>query len=345
MKAVYITEQGGSEVLTFGDMEDPVMGENEVLISIKSAAINRFDLYARSGENRVPINFPRILGEDLSGEVVDASLLGLQQGIIPGGRVVVDPRIPCNICPSCKIGQDENCIDRKDLGYDLDGSYAQLISVPAQNVYQIPDELSYDEAAALPIAFKTAWRMLVTKADVQPGNTVLIHAAGSGVGSAAIMIGKLLGCRIITTAGADWKLEKATDLGADHVINYEKNQNFAEAVYDVTEGEGVDVIIDSIGAPIWTESIKCLKKQGKFVTCGVTGGHKAELHLGQLFLQGYEIMGVGGFRSSEFGAIMNLVNNKKLKGIVGPTFSLSECSDAHNTMESRDFFGKIILNP
>jgi NADPH:quinone reductase-like Zn-dependent oxidoreductase len=345
MKAIYITEQGGTEVLTFGDVDDPIMGDSEVLISIKAASINRFDLYARSGENKVPVNFPRILGEDLSGEVIDASLVGLQQGIIPGDRVVVDPRIPCNNCRSCKMGEDENCLDRKDLGYDLDGGYAQMVSVPASNVYHIPAELSYDEAAAIPIAFKTAWRMLVTKAAVKPGNTVLVHAAGSGVGSAAIVIGTLLGCRIITTAGADWKLEKALSLGANYGINYEKNQNWAEEIYDVTAGEGVDVIIDSIGQPVWKESMKSLKKQGRFVTCGVTGGHKAELHLGQLFVQGYEVMGVGGFSSSEFGTIMNLVNAQKLKGIVGPTFALSECSKAHETMESRDFFGKIILTP
>ena len=343
MKAIYIEDQGSTDVLTYGDRPDPIMKESEVLIAIKAASINRFDIYARSGANKVPIAFPRILGEDLSGEVLDASIPALESGIFPGSRVVVDPRIPCWECIECRSGRNEDCSNRQDLGYNIDGSYAEIISVPWKNVYTIPDSISFEEAAAMPIVFKTAWRMLVTKAKIKPGETVLIHSAGSGVGSAAIQIANFFGCNIITTVGADWKLLKAKEIGVAHALNYQENKNWPDYVKDITNGEGVDVIIDSVGENVWEGSYRCLKRQGRFVTCGVTSGHKVNLHLGQLFLNGYEIMGVGGFRYEEFQTIMKLVHANKLKGIVGAKFPLQESAEAHQLMESRNFFGKIIL--
>ncbi len=343
MKAVYIEERGGPEKLIYGDVSDPEMGDDQVLIRIRAASINRFDLNARAGENGVMVPLPRILGLDMSGEVVDAGAVALDAGIVPGMRVVADPRMPCQLCRFCRLGRDEDCENRYDLGSRLHGTYAEMIAVPARAVHAIPDGLSFEEAAAMPIVFKTAWRMLNTKARVRPGETVLIHAIGSGVGTAALQIAKLLGCRVIATAGSDWKMERARELGADEAVSYADAETWPEIVLALTENEGVDAIIDSVGVPLWDGSFRVLGRQGRFVTCGVTAGHRVSLHLGQTFLRGLEIMGIGGFRTSDFETVMGLTRQGKLAGTVGRVFPLSEAAEAHRLMESRDFFGKIIL--
>ncbi len=344
MKAVYIEERGGPEALIYGDAPDPEMrGDDSVLIRIRAASVNRFDLNARAGENGVMVGLPRILGLDLAGEVLDAGAAALEAGILPGARVVADPRMPCQTCSSCRSGRDEDCGNRFDLGSRLDGTYAEMIAVPARSVHAIPDTLSFEDAAAMPIVFKTAWRMLTTKARAQPGETVLVHAIGSGVGTAALQIAKLLGCRVIATAGADWKLDRALEMGADETVNYADPETWPEIVLALTEGEGVDVIIDSVGAPLWDGSFRVLGRQGRFVTCGVTAGHRVSLHLGQTFLRGLEIMGIGGFRTSDFETVMRLTRQGMLRGTVGRVFPLSEAAEAHRLMESRDFFGKIVL--
>ena len=343
MKAVYIEERGGPDKLIYGDVPDPVMGDDQVLIRIRAASINRFDLNARAGENGVMVGLPRVLGLDMAGEIVDASVMALEAGYLPGARVVVDPRMPCQMCHYCRLGRDEDCSNRFDLGSRVNGTYAEMVAVPARAVHLIPDELSFEEAAAMPIVFKTAWRMLNTKARVQPGETVLIHAIGSGVGTAALQIAKLLGCRVIATAGSDWKLDRARELGADETVSYADGETWPEIVMALTENEGVDAVIDNVGAPLWDGSFRVMGRQGRFVTCGVTAGHRVSLHLGQTFIRGLEIMGIGGFRTSDFEKVMGLTRQGKLKGTVGRVFPLSEAADAHRLMESRDFFGKIIL--
>ncbi len=343
MKAVYIEERGGPENLVYGDMPDPEMADDQVLIRVRAASVNRFDLNARAGENGVMVNLPRILGLDMAGEVENVGMVAIEAGIVPGMRVVADPRMPCQLCHYCRLGRDEDCMNRYDLGSRLHGTYAEMIAVPTRAVHVIPDELSFEEAAAMPIVYKTAWRMLTAKARVQPGETVLIHAIGSGVGTAALQIAKLLGCRVIATAGSDWKLDRAREMGADETVSYEDGETWPEIVIALTENEGVDAVIDNVGAPLWDGSFRVMARQGRFVTCGVTAGHRVSLHLGQVFLRGLEIMGIGGFRTSDFERIMQLTHQGKLKGTVGRVFPLSETADAHRLMESRDFFGKIIL--
>jgi NADPH:quinone reductase-like Zn-dependent oxidoreductase len=345
MKAVYITEQGGPEALVYGDRPDPAIDdENDVLIRVRAAAVNRFDVYARSGQNRVQVETPRILGEDLAGEVLEVGPRAAER-ISVGARVLADPRLPCWRCSYCLAGRDEDCVNRMDLGVQVDGSYAEIIAVPARNVHEVPDTLSFEEAAAMPVVFKTAWRMLTTKARVQPGETVLIHAAGSGVGSAAIQVAKFFGCHIIVTAGSDWKLEKAQEMGAHEGVNYAADPAWPDLVMAFSGDNGVDVVIDSVGEAVWEGSLRCLARQGRFVTCGVTSGHRVPLHLGQMFVRGLEVMGIGGFRAEEFDTVMRLVRNGVFKGVVARVFPLQEAAEAHKLMESRDFFGKIILTP
>lgn len=343
MKAVYIESQGGPETLTYGERPNPVMGDDDVLIRVRAAAVNRFDLYARSGDNKVRVPLPRILGEDLAGDIADVGVGALERFQV-GTRVLVDPVFPCWRCALCLEGRNEDCLNRVILGSQVDGSYAELITVPARNVYPIPDSLSYEGAAAIPVVFKTAWRMMVVKARLQPGETVLIHAAGSGVGTAALQIARFFGCRVIATAGSDWKLERARELGADLGVNY-SDEAWPEVVLAFMGGRGVDVVVDSVGETLWDGSFRCLSRQGRFVTCGVTSGHRVPLHLGQLFVRGLSISGVGGWRSEDFATVMRLVQNGVLKGVVARTFPLSQAPAAHRLMESRDFFGKIVLVP
>jgi NADPH2:quinone reductase len=344
MKAVYITEQGGPEVLQFAERPNPVADDDQILVRVRASAVNRFDLNARSGDNRVQVAMPRILGEDLAGEVLEVGPLAAGR-VEQGQRVLVDPRIPCWHCTPCLGGRDEDCESRVDIGVQLDGGYAEMVAVPFRNVFPIPESLSFAEAAAIPVVFKTAWRMLVTKARVQPGETVLIHAIGSGVGSAAFQIAQFFGCHIIVTAGADWKLERAGEEGAHEGLNYAENDVWPDLVLAFTGDRGADVVIDSVGESLWEGSFRSLARQGRFVTCGVTSGHRVSLHLGQMFINGTEVMGVGGFRAEEFATVMKLVENGTFKGVVAREFPLQDAGDAHRLMESRDFYGKIVLIP
>ena len=344
MKAVYIKRQGGLEVLTYGERPDPVYGMDEVLVRVRSTALNRLDLNVRTGEHRVRVAFPHIPGLDIAGEVVEVGVEALEH-FAPGDRVVIDPVIRCGYCRYCLLGQDERCGTSLSMGVGLDGGYAELVRAPARNVYKIPEVLSFDEAAAIPLAFKTAWRMLVSRAEVQPGEDVLIHAVGSGVGSAALQIAKFFGCRTFVTAGVDWKLETAQERwGADFGINY-READFAQMVLALTEDEGVDVVIDSVGIDTWPGNFRCLRRLGRYVVCGVTSGHRGEIHLGQLFTRGLSIMGIGTWSNTEFATIMKLAGRSILKGVVYQTFPLEQAAEAHKLLESREFYGKIVLNP
>lgn len=342
MKAVYINEQGGLETLIYGDRPDPVPGPGEVLVRVRASALNHLDIFARTGQNQVSTRgFPRILGCDMAGEVA-----GLGPGVTQfseGQRVLVDYDVKCGTCHYCSIGRDELCRRRTRLGVDADGGYAQYCKVPATNVYPIPDWMSYEEAAAIPLVFHTAWHCLITRANLQPGEDVLINAAGSGVGSAAIQVATQTGARVIVTAGSDEKLEKARELGAAEGINYNKEPNFSRRVKELTGGLGVDLVFDSVGASIWDENFECIKPGGRLVICGVTGGHRASIRLGQLFQRGISILGSGGRSRREFADMMKLVHRGRFRGVVGRVFPLEQAREAHRTMEERNFFGKLVL--
>ena len=343
MKAVYIQEQGSIEQLVFGDLPEPEPGPGEVLVRLHAAALNHLDLYSRSGANRVGVGpFPHVLGSDMAGEI--AALGPDVTGKRVGQRVLVDYVIKCDRCDYCTVGRDELCRARVDMGVQVWGGYAQYLKAPVQNVHPIPDAMSYQEAAAIPLVFHTAWHCLVTRANLQPGETVLIHAAGSGVGSAAIQVARALNARVLVTAGSDAKLSRAGELGADEGVNYTDTPVFSAPIKEMTGGDGVDVVFDSVGTALWDESFASMKRGGRFVTCGVTSGHLVSLHLGQLFTRGLTVMGSGGRSRREFTHFMRLVHTGVLHGVVGHTFRLQKAGEAHLLMESRDFFGKIVLD-
>ena len=342
MKATYIESQGPPEVLTYGELPDPSPGPAEAVIRVRATALNHLDTFARAGRNGVIIDkFPHVLGCDLAGEVAEIGA-GVE-GLKVGDRVMVDYSLPCGKCIACESGQDQRCEVGGSIGITTNGGYAQYVSVPARNVEAIPGEMDFEEAAAIPLVYKTAWHCLITRCGMLPGEDVLIMAAGSGVGSAAIKLAKLVGARVITTASTEEKLAKARALGADDTINYVENPTFSDAVMEMTDGKGVDLVFDSIGASVWDENFKSLKSGGRLVNCGVTGGHRASLRIGRMFTSQVTLMGASTGSRADFTRVAKLVRRGEIRGIVSRTFPLENADDAHRAMEGRDVFGKLVL--
>src|SRR2546430_12911949 len=276
MKAVIFERHGGPEVLKLTEVADPQIKANEVLVEVRACALNHLDVWVRTGLPGIKIPLPHILGNDVAGVVrVVGELVGWVKA---GDEVRVQPGVSCGHCAECLAGRDNMCDEYDIIGYRRDGGYAELVAVPDVNVIPKPKNLSWPEAAALPLVTLTAWHMLVSRANVQPGEDVLVHAAGSGVGSLGIQIAKLRGARVITTASSDEKLAKALELGAGETINYTPD-DWPKQVKRLTNGRGVDVAFEHTGAATWHGSILSLKKGGRLVTCGGTSGLEAQTEL------------------------------------------------------------------
>ena len=341
MKAVYIAQHGGPEALTYGDRPEPEVEPEEVMLKVCGSALNHTDLNLREGSSYNG-HLPRILGLDISGEIVNISP-NADTALKVGDRVLLDNRHKCNLCDYCKQGQDQYCINQKRYGVDLDGGHAEYITAAASNAYKIPENMSFAEAAALPIAAHTAWHCLITQGQIQPWDDVLIQAAGSGVGSMGIQIAKMLGARVITTAGSDWKLEKARQLGADETINYKETPDLSKKIKELTNGKGVDLVFDVVGADVWEENLLSLKQGGRLVITGVTSGARTNMNLSILQGRPLTLMGSGGRSRRTFADMMKMVNQGSLRGIVDRTFPLEAVPEAHKVMESREFFGKLVI--
>ena len=279
MKAMLVTRHGGPEVLEMREVPDPVPAAGEVIVRVKAVAMNHLDIWVRKGLPTLTLPLPHVLGCDIAGVVEDT---GGTAGLDVGADVVIAPGTSCGRCRECAIGRDHFCRRYQILGEHRWGGNAEKIRVPAANVLPKPKRLSFEEAAAIPLVFLTAWHMLVSRAQVREGEWVLVHAAGSGVGSAAVQIAKLFGATVIATARGEAKLEAAKALGADHVIDYEK-QDFLAEVKTLTAKRGVDVVFEHVGKNTWEKSILSLTAGGRLVTCGATTGFDAITDLRYLF--------------------------------------------------------------
>lgn len=331
MKAVYLEKHGGPEVLKYGDLPDPVANTSEVLIKVKAVALNHLDIWIRMGMPHLKHQYPLILGSDIVGEIVGS-----------GVKVLVHPAKSCGACASCSSGWDNLCSKYQIFGEHINGGYCELISVPKACVLPYPENLSWEEAAATPLVFLTAWQMLVTRAQIKPGQVVVIHGAGSGVGSAGIQIAKLFGATVITTAGSDEKLQRAKALGADYGINYKK-ENFLAETTKIAGKYGVDIVFEHIGQAMWEDSLACLKWGGVLVTCGATTGSKVALELKHVFFRQLQILGsTMGSRASQY-EIIKLLQQGKLKPVLDTVIPLSDARAAHERLEHSEQFGKIVL--
>ncbi len=341
MKSVYITEFGGIDKLIYGDMPDPQPGPNEVLIQVKASALNHLDLGVRSGKGRMPGGFPRILGCDMAGEV---AFLGKDVSRFKvGDRVLADNRVKCDRCRYCMLGEDQFCSNQLRIGVDLDGGHAEYCAVPEVNVHKISEHIGFEEAAAMPLAFHTAWQCVVVKGDLKPWETILIQAGGSGVGSAAIQIARRIGAKVITTASTDEKVVQAINLGAQYGINYTNHPDFSSAVRDLNGGRLVDMVLDVVGAAVWQQNLLSIRAGGRLVITGTTSGSDASIDLSLLSGRPLTLMGSGGRTRRSFLDMMEVINRGELHGVVGARFGLNEVAKAHELMESRNFSGKIVI--
>jgi len=342
MKAVTINSHGGAEVLKVTELPDPVIDENEVLIRVKACALNHLDVWIRRGLPGVEIPKPHVLGSDIAGSVEQVGRL--VRNTKPGDEVVLSPGLSCMHCEYCLSGRDNLCSSYDILGYRANGGYAEYVKAPSFNVISKPKNLSFEEASSIPLVFLTTWHMLVERTNLKPGETLLVHAAGSGVGSAAIQIGKLLGARVFATASTDAKLEKAKSFGADETINYQQ-VDFLDAVRRLTGKRGVDVVFEHTGEATWEKSIRSLARSGRLVTCGATSGFKGNLDIRYLFSRQISLHGSYMGAKCELLEVMKFFEDGRLRPVVDRTLPLEQASEAHRALEDRAQFGKVILIP
>lgn len=339
MKAIRFQEFGGPEVLRLEEVATPEPGRAEVLVGLRAAALNHLDLFVRSGGvPRTPL--PHIGGADGAGVVLQS---GEGAGTYPPGtRVFFDPGLSDGTCDLCLRGEHSLCDSWEILGEHRDGTFAQAVVVPEVNLRPIPEGMSFEEAAAFPLVFQTAWRMVVDKARVRPGETVLVLGIGGGVALAAFQIAKHAGARVIVTSGSDIKLERARELGADLTINH-ASTDFSKEVWGITNKRGVDVVIDDVGAATWAGSIRALAKGGRLVTCGATSGPKPDEDIRRIFQKQISIYGSTMGNRHGWEQITSLLAAGRLRPVIDRTFPLEETAAAQRRMERAEQFGKVVL--
>lgn len=339
MKAAVIRAHGGLDAIRVEELPDPTPGPTEALIEVRACALNHMDLWARKGLPGFEFPLPLIPGCDMAGVVVQAD------GLAPGTEVVVHPGVSCGSCESCLSGHDYLCRDYGILGETQNGGCAELAVVPRANLIAKPPNLSFEEAAAYPLTFMTAWHMLVARARVRPGEIVLVSAAGSGVGSAAIQIAVLHGARVFATAGSQKKLDRAREYGAEVTINYRDNPGWSKRVHQLTGRRGVDIVIDHIGGDTFDSSLRTLARGGRLVTCGATAGGEVSLDLKRLFFKNLAVLGSTMGSKGELCRITDLMAAGRLTPMVDRALPLDQVREAHRALEAREAFGKVVVTP
>jgi NADPH:quinone reductase-like Zn-dependent oxidoreductase len=348
MRAALFRRHGGPEVMEVGEVPEPTPGPGEVQVRVSAAALNHIDLWLRQGLPTLPVVFPHVPGGDVCG-VVSALGAGVRPmpGVAEGDRVVLNPSLSCGRCAACLAGRDNFCPDWKMLGEQTQGGQAEYVVVPAANLVPVPRaRIALDDAqlAAIPTVFLTAWQMLVDRAAIQQGETVLVIAGGSGVGTAAIQVAKLYGARVIATASTDAKLAAARALGADDTINHATADIVAE-VKRLTGRRGVEIVVDHVGAATFEKSVVCCAKGGRIVICGATAGYEPKLNLRHVFWRQLSVLGSTMASKARLFQLMDLFAAGRLRAVVDRTLPLADIGTAHKLLESRAIFGKLVLTP
>jgi len=342
MKAAFFSEHGGPEKILYGDYKDPIAGPGEVLVRVRACALNHVDLLLLDGRFPPPEGLPHVNGCEVTGTLAD---LGPDvSGLALGQRVMIFPGFSCGRCEYCLRGERTVCLRYGYLGAHRDGGYAELVKCPAENIVPLPDAVTFEAGAAVPLAMLTAWHALVAKVGVRPGQTVLVHAAGSGVGSAAIQIAKLVGARVLTTVGADDKIEFAQALGADRVVNY-RSQDFGEEVKRWTGKRGVDIVIEHIGADTFEQSLYCLTRLGTLITIGSHASHWGRLDLRHVYSKNLRVVGTNLGSIEELRTIVDFMVGGRLRPVIDRAFPLSQARQAVQYLHERRNRGKLLLIP
>ena len=341
MKAVTFAETGGLDVLRFGDAPRPQPGPGQALVRVLACGVNRLDLYARTG--RVKVALPHISGSEAAGEVVAYGAGGAEPPVPVGARIAIAPYLFCGHCEFCQHGDETLCIRGDILGLNSSGAFAEYVVAPVNSLVPLPEGVTPVAAAAVGLATITAWHLLIERAQLRAGETVLVQAAGSGVGSAATQIAKLAGARVIATVGGAQKMQHARDLGADEVIDYNA-QDFAKEARALTGKRGVDVVVEHIGAATWEKSVACLARKGRLATCGATTGDTSSLNIWALFAKELELIGSYGGTRADLATVLHLVATGKLTPVVHRELPLESVAEAQRLLEERSVFGKIVIN-
>lgn len=343
MKANIFYKRGDLDVLQYKDVDEPKLNAGEILIRVRACGVNHLDIYTREGSHGVKAPLPHIGGLEPSGEVA-AIGAGVYDWNI-GERVLVGAFTSDGTCEFCLAGHDNLCANRKIVGVQVDGGFAEYVKIPASAGVRLPANISYTEASAIPAAFGTAWHMLNFRARVQRDEWVLVLAVGSGVGSAAVQVAKHLGAKVIATSSSDDKLEMAKSWGADAVINYSKHPNFQHEVRRITNGRMVDVVFEHVGQATWKASIASLRPTGRLVTCGGSSGRWGETDIWGMFWQQLTLMGSNGCTHREFYQVLDLYAQGKFRAVIDRTFPLAELQDAQRHLIERKQFGKVVVVP
>jgi NADPH:quinone reductase-like Zn-dependent oxidoreductase len=341
MHAIVLREHGGPEVLRSEQLPIPEPGPGEVRVRVRAVAINHLDVWVRRGGPAFRLEYPHRLGADVAG-TIDAAGPGVDAAI--GAKTVVQPGLSCGRCAACLGGQDNLCRSYRILGESAQGGYAEHVVVPAINLAPYPERLDFAHAAAGLLPFLTAWQMVVRKARVSPGDTVLVHGAGSGVGVAAIQIAKLHGARVIATAGSAAKLERARALGVDVGVDY-GTTDFAAVCRAETGKRGVDAVIEHVGGEVFVASIKAVRSGGRIVTCGATAGFHPAIDLRHVFFRQIEILGSTMGSKADLLAVLGHIAAGRLQPVVDRVLPLPAAADGHRALEGREVFGKVVLEP
>ncbi len=346
MKATVFHEHGSPEVLSYEDIDTPSIESDQVLVNVKYVALNHLDLFVRGGIPGQKLEMPHILGSDISGEIAEVGSK-VSDSFEIGQKVIVDPGISCGTCEFCIRGQESLCASYGIIGEHYRGGYAEYLNVNAQNIIPIPKDSTIDMAgiASIPLTLMTAWRMLMTRAQVKAGDDVLIIGIGGGVALAALQIAKAAGARVIVTSSSDDKLNRAYAMGADIGINHGENPDYHKEVYRFTDTRGVDIVVDSVGQATWARSMKSLRKGGKLVTCGATSGPIAETNVNLLFWKQLEILGSTMGSRDELRTALKLVWNQTIRPTVDRILPLSKAQEAHEILERGEQMGKLVLKP
>ena len=342
MKAVRYHEYGPAEVLRYEDVPDPVPGPGEIVIGMRACGVNHFDVDLRSGISRWPLPLPHQLGVEFAG-VVEAVGPGVVE-FAEGDRVWPQHEIECGACELCRDGRPNLCRNARMFSVQLLGGYAEKVLAPVRGTHRMPDGLSFEQAAAGQVAFATSWHMLVTRGRVQPGQTVVVQAAGSGIGHAAVQIAALAGARVIATAGSAEKLARARELGAHETINY-REESLTDRVLEMTDGTGADLFIEHVGGDRFMESLRALRVGGRLVTCGAHAGETPPIDIIEVFRNEWEVLGSRIGTPAEMRLAMEMMADGRLRAAVHAEIPLAEAPRAHRIIEQREQTGKVILIP
>ncbi|MFA6958003.1 MAG: zinc-binding dehydrogenase [Thermoanaerobaculia bacterium] len=340
MKAAVVRAHGGPEAIEMTEVGDPRPRPGIAVVRVRAVALNHLDIWVRRGVPGATFPLPIILGSEIAGTI--EALPEGTTGWAVGDEVLVSPGTSCGVCIQCASGWDPLCREYGILGETSDGGAAELAAVPVRNLMRKPSKLSFVEAASMPLDFLTAWHMLVARAQLRPGETVLVHAGASGVGSAAVQIAKLWGATVIATAGSEAKAEKARTLGADRTILY-RETDFAKEIREITGKRGVDVVFEHVGRDTWDGSVRSLARGGRLVTCGSTSGHEVTINLRVLFAKAISLLGSTMGSLAEMKEVVQHIEAGRLRPVVDRVLPLDQIREGHRVLEAREAAGKVVL--